>query len=537
MAEEKPRSSARSRNHRRRSGNKQTSTLTNEDAAQRRAALEAAIRKKIEYERKALCIVQRLLEDDITEEFLVNCGKYITPSHYKDVVEERFIIKLCGYPICRKKLENVPKQKYRISTKTNKVYDISERKCFCSNFCYRASKYFEGQISKSPVWLQEEERPLDIKLLKEGESGHSGKEVKFFTEGIRTSDIEAPSPSPIQGDLDTETESSSDAEQEFVSFVLADSLSGAKKLEHQVPRRSTLKKKHVERAGLEMSNIRDAANHAADQLSKCKLDAPKEKHAVPGNSQVKISDFSPETRKKTEGWDDNSSGSSVVFLGVSKNGAEKFKRLLAKSKQPIQHRLKGPADSLATKSSLLGGLQQTFTEWRTEETLKLLHDCSSEATKEPTVSGKEELDEDDFDSTYDHNDATSERDLEPCLDLSLPIGEPRTAAAKPLPSYEKLREDKALLELRVKEFYEGKVTLAEEGLMMQPGGDQHHNNDKDFQQWTAAFPLVDSNAQQQIRRRIVLEKLQKVLPTVLGPLHIPLGDVYSELKNLVKTFA
>ncbi|XP_015276957.1 PREDICTED: putative RNA polymerase II subunit B1 CTD phosphatase RPAP2 [Gekko japonicus] len=537
MAEEKPRSSAKSRHHRRRSGNKQTSTSKNEDAAQRRAALEAAIRKKIEYERKALCIVQRLLEDDITEEFLVNCGKYITPSHYKDVVEERFIIKLCGYPICRKKLENVPKQKYRISTKTNKVYDISERKCFCSNFCYRASKYFEGQISKSPLWLQEEERPPDIKLLKEGESGHSGKEVKFFTEAIRTSDIEATSPSPIQGDLDTETESSSDAEQEFVSFVLADSLSGAKKLEHQLPRRSTLKKKHVGRVGLESSNTRDAANHAAEELSKCELDAPEEKHAVPGNSQGKISDVSPETRKNPEGWEDNSSGSSVVFLGVSKNGAEKFKRLLAKSKQPVPRRPKGPADSLATKSSLLGGLQQTFTEWRTEETLKLLHGSSSVATQEPAVSGKEELDEDDFDSTYDHNDATSERGLEPCLDLSLPIREPRIAAAKPLPSYEKLREDTALLELRVKEFYEGKVTLAEEGLMMQPGGDQHHSNDKDFQQWTAAFPLVDSNAQQQIRRRIVLEKLQKVLPSVLGPLHIPLGDVDSELKNLVKTFA
>lgn len=34
-------------------------------------------------------------------------GKNITPSHYKDVVDERSIIKLCGYPICQNKLENV----------------------------------------------------------------------------------------------------------------------------------------------------------------------------------------------------------------------------------------------------------------------------------------------------------------------------------------------------------------------------------------------------------------------------------------------
>lgn len=82
----------------------------------------------------------------------------------------------------------VPTQRYKISTKTNKVYDISERKvgcilekhtamkhrfsryfcdsnitlslfqCFCSNFCYKASKYLEVQISKSPLWLRKEER-------------------------------------------------------------------------------------------------------------------------------------------------------------------------------------------------------------------------------------------------------------------------------------------------------------------------------------------------------------------------------------------
>lgn len=39
----------------------------------RKAALEAALRKKIECEKKALSIVEQLLEEDITEEFLLNC--------------------------------------------------------------------------------------------------------------------------------------------------------------------------------------------------------------------------------------------------------------------------------------------------------------------------------------------------------------------------------------------------------------------------------------------------------------------------------
>ncbi|KAL0603838.1 putative RNA polymerase II subunit B1 CTD phosphatase RPAP2 [Plecturocebus cupreus] len=184
---------------------KQTSTLKQEDASKRKAELEAAVKKKIEFERKALHIVEQLLEENITEEFLTECkyehdnsflfffrdgvslccqagvqwrnhgplqspapwfkrfsclsllsrwdyrhmpphpanfyvfsrdgftmlarlGKFITPAHYSDVVDERSIVKLCGYPLCQKKLGIVPKQKYKISTKTNKVYDITERK-------------------------------------------------------------------------------------------------------------------------------------------------------------------------------------------------------------------------------------------------------------------------------------------------------------------------------------------------------------------------------------------------------------------------
>lgn len=109
-------------------GTKQTSTLKQEDASKRKAELEAAVRKKIEFERKALHIVEQLLEENITEEFLMECGRFITPAHYSDVVDERSIVKLCGYPLCQKKLGIVPKQKYKISTKTNKVYDITERK-------------------------------------------------------------------------------------------------------------------------------------------------------------------------------------------------------------------------------------------------------------------------------------------------------------------------------------------------------------------------------------------------------------------------
>ncbi|XP_063154323.1 putative RNA polymerase II subunit B1 CTD phosphatase RPAP2 [Candoia aspera] len=533
MAEESMRSAS---NRRRRLGNKQS--LKNEDAAERKAALEAAVRKKIECERNALQVVERLLEDDVTEEFFVDCGRLITPSHYQDVVEERFIIKLCGYPICRNKLQNVPKQKYKISTKTNKVYDITERKCFCSNFCYRASKYFEGQISKSPVWLREEERPPTTELLKEGSSGYSGKEIKLVSEGIKALDIENPIPAANHNDSGSGSESSSDAEQEFVSSVLQETLSNTEKSAGK-PLKSILKKSPAERAELKLFTPEDTVDETSAQVNRDRLDVLQEERVFPDNIQLERPCHSQnvlENVQDSEDFGNNSSCSQVVFLGVSQKGADQFKRLLAKPKQSIR----SPVDSTAAKDSLLESLRQTFTEWRSEETLKLLHGSDSTTSHVlqhtlPNDCEKEELDEDDLESAND-SEAVSQRHPLNSLNQSLPFQGSRTAV-KHLPSYEKLKKETLQLELKVKEFYQGKFTVIEEkDLAMQSGREQQYGKSQDNEQWAPILPLVDSKAQQQIRTRIVLEKLQKALPAVLGPLKIPLGDVYTELGNLVKTF-
>uniref|UniRef100_A0A8B9CE50 RNA polymerase II subunit B1 CTD phosphatase RPAP2 homolog n=1 Tax=Anser brachyrhynchus TaxID=132585 RepID=A0A8B9CE50_9AVES len=508
----------------------------------RKAALEAATRKKIEFEKKALHIVEQLLEENIPEEFLLNSGKSITPSHYKDIVDERSIIKLCGYPICQNKLENVPKQKYRISTKTNRVYDITERKCFCSNFCYRASKYFEAQISKSPVWMREEEIPPDIELLKEGQSGESGEEVKLRDEAIKASDIENPrlSSNPCESTShDTASDSSSDTEQEFVSSVLPGSQSSSANLAQQLHRNSILKKKHTQKAYSSPKAEDLDVVEATEQLSNCKFDVQDEMHACSVQNNVTATpskNTTPGTSNASENYENTYSGSQIVFLGVSKKGAERLTRILANSKQYKKTELQDPVNSLAAKGSLLEVLKQTLTEWRTEETLKFLYGpnytslCSSEC-KSSANQESEELDEDDLDAA-DDLDTVAAGESENSLNYSLPYTG-SGGVAKPVPSYKKLKEETEFLELRVKEFYKGKCILAEEAVT-HAQTEELPSKDKVSQDLT--FPLVDSNAQMQIRKRIVLEKLRKALPAVLGPLQITLGDVYTELKNLVKTF-
>uniref|UniRef100_A0A8C2T7C8 RNA polymerase II subunit B1 CTD phosphatase RPAP2 homolog n=1 Tax=Coturnix japonica TaxID=93934 RepID=A0A8C2T7C8_COTJA len=491
----------------------------------RKAALEASTRKKIELERKALRIVEQLLEEDITEEFLLNSGKCITPSHYKDVVDERSIIKLCGYPVCQNKLENVPKQKYRISTKTNRVYDITERKCFCSNFCYKASKYFEAQISKSPVWMREEEIPSDIELLKKGQSGQSGEEVKICDEVVKASDIENPkvSSTPYESaSYGTASDSSSDTEQEFVSSVLPGSQTSSASLAQQSHRNSILKKKHVQKVCYSSKSEGTDMVEVTERLSNCKLDAQEEMHACTVQNKITATpskNTTPGESNASENCENTHSNSQIIFLGVSKKGAEYLKTLV-NSKQHEKIQLGDPVPFSAAKHSLLELLKQTLTEWRTEETLEYLYGpnytlCSSGCVSSANQEN-EELDEDDLDTPEDLNSADVGKS-ENSLNYSLPfMGSGETV--KPVPSYEKLKEETEFLQLRVREFYKGKCILAEEELQ------------------DLTFPLVDSNAQMQIRKRIVLEKLRKALPAVLGPLQITLGDVYTELKNLVKTF-
>ncbi|KFW62173.1 Putative RNA polymerase II subunit B1 CTD phosphatase RPAP2, partial [Pygoscelis adeliae] len=503
----------------------------------RKAALEAAMRKKIEFEKKALRIVEQLLEENITEEFLLNSGKFITPSHYKDIVDERSIIKLCGYPLCQNKLENVPKQKYRISTKTNRVYDITERKCFCSNFCYRASKYFEAQISKSPVWMREEEKPPDIELLKEGQSGQSGEEVKLCDEVIKTSDIENPriSSNPRESaSRDTASDSSSDTEQEFVSSVLPGSQSNSANFAQQLHRNSILKKKHAQKVYSSPKTEDSDVVEATERLSNCKLGVKEEMYACSVHNKITATPSKNSTLGKSsasENYENSCSGSQIVFLGVSKRGAEHLKRTLANSEEHKKTELRDPVNS---KGSLLEVLKQTLMEWRTEETLKFLYgpnytsSCSSECVSSANQEN-EELDEDDLDAADDLN-TVAVGESENSLNYSLPFTS-LGGIVKPVPSYEKLKEETEFLELRVKEFYKGKCILAEEAVT-RAQAEEHLSKDKEY----LTFPLVDSNAQMQIRKRIVLEKLRKVLPAVLGPLQITPGDVYTELKNLVKTF-
>ncbi|NXY27383.1 RPAP2 phosphatase, partial [Pomatorhinus ruficollis] len=350
-------------------------------------------------------------------------------------------------------------------------------------------------------------RPPDIELLKEGRSGQSGEEVKLRDEVIKASDIENPrisSDSCESGSHDTASDSSTDTEQGFISSVLPGSQSSSANSAQQLHRKSILKKKHAYKVHASHKTEDADVVEATEQLSHCKLDT-REGRACSVDNEV----TAPPSNNTAPGKSSVSEifGSQIVFLGVSKRGAEHLKRTLANSEHKNPE-LRHPGNS---KGSLLEVLRQTLTEWRTEETLKFLYGpnytslCSSECIASVNQE-TEELDEDDLD-TADDLDTVAVGESEGSLNYSLPFTS-SGGIVKPVPSYEKLKEETEFLELRVKEFYKGRCILAEEAATQAQAG-EHPSKDKDDQQEDFTFPLVDSNAQMQIRKRIVLEKLRK----------------------------
>lgn len=295
------------------------------------------------------------------------------------------------------------------------------------------------------------------------DSGYSGEEIQLVSERIKALDIENPTPAEILHNSDSGGESNSDAEQEFVSSVLQENLSNTEKLAGK-PLKSILKKSPTKRAEPKLFTTEDTLDKTSAQLNKGTSDVLQEEHVFPDNIQGGkpcLSQNVLENVQVSKNLGNNCSCSQVVFLGVSQKGSDHFKRLLAKSKRSVR----SPAESTAAKDSLLKSLWQTFTEWRSEETLKLLHGSYRTTSHllqrtQANDSEKEELDEDDLGSA-NSSEAASQKHTFNSLDQSLPFQDARTAA-KPLPSFEKFKKERLQLELKVREFYKGKFTVIEE---------------------------------------------------------------------------
>uniref|UniRef100_A0A1A8KTJ2 RNA polymerase II subunit B1 CTD phosphatase RPAP2 homolog n=3 Tax=Nothobranchius kuhntae TaxID=321403 RepID=A0A1A8KTJ2_NOTKU len=505
-----------------RKGGKPHQALTAEEEARRREV----VRERLELERRAVKVVERLLESNVSEDVLVDCAKFITAANYRDAVEERFLAKLCGYPLCSTKLGKIPTQRYKISTRTNRVYDITERKCFCSNFCYKASKEFELQISTTPLWLRHHESPPEVTLLKPGDRGRYGEEVMLLERSLREDDIENPQASPLEDrpgsqQIPSGGDHGDGSEQEFVSSVLSQQQrprvhwgDPPKPSDEGELRRKLRRGLQSERSGETGNSKEEEEPEEEDERKEPaaeELDTSDSRSSVCEDQHLS-EDRGTETPAETKHGHHNAASSnqpglSITQVGVSRRGAVGLRDLLKNHT--------GEPDSVPL--SLLKYLKRTLKEWCTEETLEFLygagHSLASTSSSEEVE--QEELDEDDLE---DEDDVMAAEQKRP---------------SAPVPDWKTLQKETEQLEFRVREFYRGRwIHLEKE--------EEENRNEQvevlDRTRKDPVLPLIDFNAQNLIQTKITLEKLSSCLRDIVGPLGLSMSDVCTELNNLVRTF-
>lgn len=108
-------------------------------------------------------VIESLLVNCVTEAELLQKANLLSKSCFDDLTTERSLIHICGYPLCSNSLpddKRRSRQRYHIDLNNHKVYDITERKRFCSDLCYKASTFLKEQMPDEPLWfrsLQEED--------------------------------------------------------------------------------------------------------------------------------------------------------------------------------------------------------------------------------------------------------------------------------------------------------------------------------------------------------------------------------------------
>uniref|UniRef100_A0A3P9IZ79 RNA polymerase II subunit B1 CTD phosphatase RPAP2 homolog n=1 Tax=Oryzias latipes TaxID=8090 RepID=A0A3P9IZ79_ORYLA len=488
-----------------RKAGRRSKTLTAEEEATRR---KEALREQLELERRALEVVEQLLESSVAEDFLLESAKFITPANYRDAVEERSILKLCGYPTCPKQLGKIPSQQFKISTKTNRVYDITERKRFCSNFCYKASKEFELQIPKTPLWLRKLESPPKIRLLTAGQSGSSGEEVLLSDQRLKEEDVEKPqaaAPAEPCGDHQSSAgDESSGGEQDFVSSV---ALQQQKPRVHWADRSGESKNRSQ---GEEGTDGTECLSHLPQEDRRGPHPEPPQLLGpITGKAEPQDSPERPQLEEVTAQMRECTlhetaaaplPGLHITQVGMSRRGAAGLRALLGR--QSCTGAKREPA-------SLLETLSRTLKAWCTDHTIRFLHGAACSPAP-PHHNRKEE-------GELDEDDDTDE------VILTDDSGEKKLWGAEG--DYETLQRLTQQMELRVKEFYKGTWVIPVE----EPSANQQNLKEP-------VLPLVDSQAQHLIQKRITVEKLSSCLRTIVGPLHLTLSDVSTDLNDLVRTF-
>ncbi|KAK0180688.1 hypothetical protein PV327_003046 [Microctonus hyperodae] len=476
------------------------------------------LKKKAECDAKALKIVEHLVEPMVEVEWLLQNLGQINRSHLEDVAEERAIVKLCGYVLCNNPLTKIVNKKYQISTLKNKVYDVEKVKNFCSYLCYSAMEHLMIQMFTSPLWLRSEEEIPEFTILPQ-----SGKNIKC-PPGVEVNimgvelleDDEVALLRKKQNKSDTKLEENIKSpsqtpnyptqSREFnpVSLDKKDEIICDEKINQLIDKDSNNICSKIENPNCTNLNLQ----LSKDELKSTEIISEPDvetKLSLIKNSPTKVTVDQLKIHETPQSPIDN-----------SKSAESNRKKINSKIK----------TKSTTSFESLTTRIEQSFTEWITQDTINLLH--GEETDKQKIID----------------NITREEKYTALCRKLNyIQLQEEKEERSsttqlhdlKPAPHFSILKEEAKNLEIKVRSFYEGKMNI--------PLPNEHNEKSDEIQETENNIPLMDAHHPRAIRRRIFLDKLNKVLPDLLSALvdYGKIQDIYNFdkttiIKTLISTF-
>lgn len=491
-----------------------------------------AILKKRECNSKAQQIVESLLEKGVTESFLLQCLPDINQTHFDDIIEERSIVQLCGYPICIKSLsvKDIPKQKYRISLKTNKVYDITARKNFCSNSCYNAAMYVKKQMLTSPLWFREYENIPQFHLMKLGEVRGMGEEVDLtMIDRVKIKVTENKSFTSINDFAEAslnEMSQNEDVEGNEKASIIGLALENA-------PEKCAEAKVYKE---LNI-NTTDSSNNVQPEITKI---VEKENSSTKSVGKSPTADMGVTKKnikpvpnplnivgdiiEKPERKIDPILTTAISTKEEKENNERIANKKVSQKKQPLL-------------TALTIEVEKCLADWFTLDTILLLF--GEEKVREMVADKGECIKEylNNYAKGIFYSSNVYDQYQALCKKLNMLELEDRKfdnqalkRETKPLPDYTMLQEESKKMQLKVKAFFSGETdvqeTVIEEPIKTDDIEEENRTN----------LPLVDKNSQNALRRRIVCQHLNKVLPDILRSLGLLSFSISSDIRLLVNTF-
>ncbi|XP_071877941.1 putative RNA polymerase II subunit B1 CTD phosphatase RPAP2 isoform X1 [Bombus fervidus] len=522
-----------------------------------KAQMQLAIIKKKQCDAKALRIVEHLLEPKIDFQWLLTNLRYINKSHMEDIIEERAIIKLCGYVLCSNALTKIIDQRYHISTTKNKVYDITRRKNFCSSHCYGASNYLLEQMLTSPLWLRDKEEIPEFKILLNKD------ELKgsMLRDEIHVRDIEMVLNSGNTDEHVKNNKTCKSTENTLLSksseveahdeYIVKMSLRSSENVANNIIEKPGILKEFPENGVTEFVDVKKASINSKDKGSTAKDyindNTVKRMCTIEANTLLDYTGIqnttnvnncaTPVNKHENQNIENKEQNELLETSGTEDNTTISKYNTVISNKDPIQkikqNKNKKNKQQNSTKENqsnkfynLAIHIEHNVRDWITEDTISLL-------------LGNEDIRNQLLENIVQHDRYThlckklNKLQLEDEKDIHVDL---TTNSLKPLPHLCVLQEEGEKMELKVRAFYKGSMII------------ENHKNttevtdqDNDF---TPILPLTEAHAPEILRRRIFLDKLNKILPDLLCalasnklPQYIYSREKSTLIKALVNTFS